>query len=364
MIIVNKESLLSKIEKCYESIQVNDKNSIIAETGIRIIANGNILKFITINEAYSIMCVQEIDNADAPFDIIVNGIALYTSVKAIRNSEVSIDKNDVTLKVFSEKQKFNLNYKIDNILNIENLMDRDYNQEINKYVVQYAMAKSIFNTSKDVFNPILSCVYFGTGHSISTDGPRFTAIPIGNTPLLGYAIPKKVISIVLSCNKGSQELVTKFDGQEGCVYFKIGESFYIKGNLYSEKYPGEKLESLIENYGRKIVVNTKELLDIINSYVSLLNDSFNKLTMKINEDGVLEVAIETDTCSAIDNVSIIDNVNVVSNVEMSFNYKLLVEILRELKESDTINFYLKEDDSICCICDKDDSCKTFIKMKV
>lgn len=311
-----------------------DKNPVDAQSNIKLEAKDGILKCTAFNGEMGIKSVIDtifvIDDGVA----FVNGQKLLSTVKALKNGEISMEVKEDDFIIKQSKSRF----KLPMFANIQHIGIPEY-ESFHKLSLNYndmidglknVMPSIDNNNPKYELNGALVCIADNEMELVSTDTRRLSYVKINASTddNLSIIIPKKAIS---EMQKVIIDDVEVFYTSDSFVVVSDNTTFYTK--LINGKYPDFK-RVMPSSLNYNLSINKKKLMDALKQVLSVSLE----VKVTITSDRIEVESLSTDKNEAVTSFEFSSNID--KDLEFCVNASYVVDFLNTINSEDfTLKFH-------------------------
>ena len=276
-------------------------------------------------------------------------------VRRLPNNSVSIvTEEDSSIRITCEKVKFSIPVKNAEEFTFLPEVDRSNRLTLSQFTLKEMIRQTIFSISDSESNPMMGGELIEVSGSemrmVSLDGHR---ISIRKTqlneiyPRIKAIIPGKTLNEISKILGGDTESFVNIYFTDKQILFEFDETIVVSRLIEGEYF---RIDQMLNNdYGTKVTVNRKDMLNCIDRTTMLIKESDKRPIIIGISDGMMEVRLNSTSGSMREELYI---EKTGSDIMIGFNPKFLIEALRAIDEEE-IDIYLISAKAPCFIRDKD-----------
>ena len=276
-------------------------------------------------------------------------------VRRLPNNNVSlVTDEDNGLRITCEKVKFSIPVKNPEEFTFLPEVDRSNRISISQFTLKEMVRQTIFSIAESESNPMMSGELLEVSGSemrmVSLDGHRISIRKTELTeiyPRIKVIIPGKTLNEISKLLNSDTESFVNIFVTDRHILFEFNDTIVVSRLIEGEYF---RVDQMLNNdYGTKITVNRKDMLNCIDRTTMLIKESDKRPIVIGISDTQMEVRLNSSIGSMHEELFI---EKTGSDMMIGFNPKYLIEALRVIDEEE-VDIYLISAKAPCFIRDKD-----------
>ena len=276
-------------------------------------------------------------------------------VRRLPNNNVSlVTDEDNGLRITCEKVKFSIPVKNPEEFTFLPDVDRSNRISISQFTLKEMVRQTIFSIAESESNPMMSGELLEVSGSemrmVSLDGHRISIRKTELTeiyPRIKVIIPGKTLNEISKLLNSDTESFVNIFVTDRHILFEFNDTIVVSRLIEGEYF---RVDQMLNNdYGTKITVNRKDMLNCIDRTTMLIKESDKRPIVIGISDTQMEVRLNSSIGSMHEELFI---EKTGSDMMIGFNPKYLIEALRVIDEEE-VDIYLISAKAPCFIRDKD-----------
>lgn len=265
--------------------------------------------------------------------VAVSAQALSSYISSVRGKKVSIESNDKTLSVVSEKQTATFNiYDDSEFPTIPRVDGTAVNLSAEN--IRAGVTSVIYSASASSIKPELSSVYIYSDKNnalifVATDGFRLAEKKITDRGA-------ESVDSVLIPYKNILEIERLLEGIEGEVEVIFGDnqmaltanSTYVTSRVVDGSFP-DYTKIIPDTFTTKVVALKQDLVDVF-KVSNIFSGKFNQMTFGVDSENN-QLSLETSSSDVGENKSLIDVKVEGESLSVNFNYRYITDSFQAIK---------------------------------